>query len=92
MTLLTVIMLVKMVVMFVNNDSKKIIYILSEETNMYTHINWYTDLNKLIIKKFAKLKLSKNIKNEKKPVIIDCLTLIYGVCEYKYSFSLKPNG
>ena len=80
MTLLTVIMLVKMVVMFVNNDSKKIIYILSEETNMYTHINWYTDLNKLIIKKFAKLKLSKNIKNEKKTVIIDCLTLIYGVC------------
>ena len=80
MTLLTVIMLVKMVVMFINNDSKKIIYILSEETNMYTHINWYTDLNKLIIKKFAKLKLSKNIKNEKKPVIIDCLTLIYGVC------------
>ena len=53
---------------------------LSEETNMYTHINWYTDLNKLIIKKFAKLKLSKNIKNEKKPVIIDYLTLIYGVC------------
>ena len=53
---------------------------LSEETNMYTHINWYTDLNKLIIKKFAKLKLSKNINNEKKPVIIDCLTLIYGVC------------
>ena len=80
MTLLTVIMLVKMVVMFINNDSKKIIYILSEETNMYTHINWYTDLNKLIIKKFAKLKLSKNIKNEKKAVIIDCLTLIYGVC------------
>ena len=80
MTLLTVIMLVKMVVMFINNDSKKIIYILSEETSMYTHINWYTDLNKLIIKKFAKLKLSKNIKNEKKPVIIDCLTLIYGVC------------
>ena len=80
MTLLTVIMLVKMVVMFINNDSKKIIYILSEETNMYAHINWYTDLNKLIIKKFAKLKLSKNIKNEKKPVIIDCLTLIYGVC------------
>ena len=80
MTLLTVIMLVKMVVMFINNDSKKIIYILSEETNMYTHINWYTDLNKLIIKKFAKLKLSKNIKNEKKTVIIDCLTLIYGVC------------
>ena len=80
MTLLTVIMLVKMVVMFINNDSKKIIYILSEETNMYTHINWYTDLNKLIIKKSAKLKLSKNIKNEKKPVIIDCLTLIYGVC------------
>ena len=80
MTLLTLIMLVKMVVMFINNDSKKIIYILSEKTNMYTHINWYTDLNKLIIKKFAKLKLSKNIKNEKQPVIIDCLTLIYGVC------------
>ena len=80
MTLLTVIMLVKMVVMFINNDSKKIIYILSEKTNMYTHINWYTDLNKLIIKKFAKLRLSKNIKNEKQPVIIDCLTLIYGVC------------
>ena len=39
MTLLTVIMLVKMVVMFINNDSKKIIYILSEETSMYTHIN-----------------------------------------------------
>ena len=53
---------------------------LSEETNMYTHINWYTDLNKLIIKKFAKLKLTENIKKEKKPVIIDCLTLIYGVC------------
>ena len=48
--------------------------------NMYTHINWYTDLNKLIIKKFAKLKLTENIKKEKKPVIIDCLTLIYGVC------------
>ena len=66
MTLLTVIMLVKMVVMFINNDSKKIIYILSEETSMYTHINWYTDLNKLIIKKFAKLKLSKIIKKRKK--------------------------
>ena len=63
MILLTVIM----VAMFINNDSKKIYIFLSEETNMYTHINWYTDLNKLIIKKFAKLKLSENIKNEKKP-------------------------